>query len=125
MLRVSADATDSEIDINIINGETNDVPGIEFEQELMRFAESLASGNEADLTSARSALLKVAGPGVLVDSAGVAANFQRMVRIADAMGIPVDTTSSELSNKVREDLDLYRFASAGNSAPSSLVSEKS
>ena len=82
----------------------------------MQFAETLASRNEPELAIARSQLLSVAGPEVLVDAAGVAANFQRMVRIADAMGIPVDTMDSELSNKVRLDLDLYRFASAENSA---------
>jgi hypothetical protein len=32
------------------------------------------------------------------------------------MGIPVDTKDSELSNKIRQDLNLYRFTSAENSA---------
>jgi hypothetical protein len=51
---------------------------------------------------------------VLVDAAGVAANFQRMVRIADSMGIPIDDTESDLGKSVRSELDLGRFASAQN-----------
>ena len=48
------------------------------------------------------------------DAAGVAANFQRMVRIADSMGIPVDDMEQELGQAVRAELDLTRFASAAN-----------
>ena len=51
---------------------------------------------------------------VLVDAAGVAANFQRMVRIADATGIPVDQMDTELSREIRSTLGLERFASARN-----------
>ncbi len=117
MLRVSASATNSNVDINMINGECKDQDSdVEHGFELMKFAEALASGEKDDLITARKELLETASPAVLVDAAGVAANFQRMVRIADAMGIPVDTKDSELSNQVRKDLDLYRFASAENSS---------
>ncbi len=62
-------------------------------------------------------MLDVAGETVLVDAAGVAANFQRMVRIADSMGIPVDQlTENEMSDQIRNELDLYRFKSAENSS---------
>ena len=116
MLRVSARIANSEIDIHMINGESSgNSTGIQFGEELMHFAEALSSGDEGRLTTARTRLLDIAGPGVLVDTAGVAANFQRMVRIADAMGIPVDTVDSDLSNEVRRELDLYRFESAANS----------
>jgi len=69
------------------------------------------------LAKARESLLDVAGETVLVDAAGVAANFQRMVRIADSMGIPVDQlTENEMSDQIRNELDLYRFKSAENSS---------
>jgi hypothetical protein len=48
----------------------------------------------------------------LVDAAGVAANFQRMVRLADSIGIPIDDMTVELGQRVREQLDLYEFESA-------------
>lgn len=115
MLRVSATQTDREIDIQIINGAESELPGLEFAAELAAFAEAVASMDEKRLKPARESLLANAGPSVLVDAAGVAANFQRMVRIADSMGIPVDSVDNEVSNQVREELDLYRFRSANNS----------
>ena len=75
----------------------------------MEFAESVASRDQDALVKARQRLLDEAGPEVLVDAAGVAANFQRMVRIADSIGIPVDDMESELGRSVRDDLQLERF----------------
>ena len=78
----------------------------------MRFAESVASGDPEALRLSRDALLMAAGPRVLVDAAGVAANFQRMVRITDAMGIPIDDPSLEVGQQVRNELNLTAFAGA-------------
>ena len=114
MLRVSASTTDTDIDLNAINGDTDSAAvGITYGPELVRFAESIALRDE-QLAQHRKTLLQVAGPEVLVDAAGVAANFQRMTRIADSIGIPVDDMQSKLGQAVRQDLDLERFASARN-----------
>lgn len=115
MLRVSMQQTDRNIDLQVINGESDEVADVAFANELSEFAEALASFDEDKLTRARQGLVDVAGETVLVDAAGVAGNFQRMVRIADAMGIPVDAMDNEFQNQVREELDLYRFRSAENS----------
>lgn len=117
MLRVSAKTTDTNIDIQMINGDETaaaDHSGIEHGLELMKFAESLATRSESDLQRDRKNLLATAGARVLVDAAGVAANFQRMVRIADSTGIPVDNMESQTGKDVRSELDLTRFASAQN-----------
>lgn len=114
MLRVSATKTNTEIDLQAVIGE--EPQGIEFGAELMKFAESVAMRDQEGLTASRQALLHAAGPTVLVDAAGVAANFQRMVRIADSIGIPVDDMESELGDQIRQELQLQRFASAINSA---------
>ena len=115
MLRASALTNQIEIDIQGINGDASAAAtGIEHGKELMNFAEALASGDAITLTDAREALLASAGDKVLVDAAGVAANFQRMVRIADSTGIPVDDMETELGQGVREELNLSRFASAKN-----------
>ena len=114
MLRVSAMTTETAIDLQGINGDAAGAAvGIPFGCELMHFADSVAR-RASDLEQHRQALLNAAGPQVLVDAAGVAANFQRMVRIADSTGIPVDDMSSELGQGVRGELGLERFASAGN-----------
>lgn len=112
---MSSKVAEVEADLAMINGEVTENSGIEFGVELMEFAASLAGGTDDELESAREALLKAAGPAVLVDAAGVAGNFQRMVRIADALGIPVDSVDNDLSNEIRRDLDLYRFGTAENS----------
>ena len=89
--------------------------GIEFGEQLMKFAESVATRNAEDLKIARDELLEVAGELVLVDAAAVAANFQRMVRIADSVGIPVDNMDGDIGKQVREELNLSRFVTAKNS----------
>ena len=115
MLRVSAQATSSEVDLQAINGDADSAAvGIEFGPQLMHFAEAVAM-RSPDLSERRRELLKAAGPTALVDAAGVAANFQRMVRIADAIGIPVDDMQAELGRNVRAELGIERFPSARNS----------
>ena len=49
-----------------------------------------------------------------MDTAAVIGNFQRMVRIADATGIPLDAPVGALSAEIRDELDLGSFASAAN-----------
>lgn len=119
MLRVSAKVTETEIDIQGINGsESAAGAGVQYGTELMKFAEAVANRDEQALTEARSGLLEVSDKLVLVDASAVAANFQRMVRIADAMGIPVDDMDGEVSKQVREELDLNRFSTAQHSLAS-------
>ena len=115
MLRASAMTTETEIDIQGINGDGSAAGvGLEHGEALMQFAEGVATRDQAALDSARQRLLDEAGSEVLVDAAGVAANFQRMVRIADSIGIPVDDMESELGRSVRDDLGLERFLQTAN-----------
>lgn len=115
MLRVSAQATSSEVDLQAINGDpASAAVGIAFGPELMRFAESVAM-RSPDLPECRKELLEAAGPTALVDAAGVAANFQRMVRIADAIGIPVDDMQAEIGRGVRDELRIDHFPSSRHS----------
>jgi len=110
--------TTASVDLQIINGDESaaaNSAGVKLGAPLMRFAQSLALRNEEDLQRDREALLASGGANVLVDAAAVAANFQRMVRIADAIGIPVDDMNAELGVEIRATLDLQRFASANNS----------
>jgi len=111
----SAQANNTEIDLQGVNGDADAAAvGIPLGAELMRFAEALSSRDFEALKDARAALLAAAEERVLVDAAGVAGNFQRMVRIADAIGIPTDDVTTESILGLRDDLDLYRFASAEN-----------
>lgn len=116
MLRVSAMTTETEVDLQGVNGDAASAAmGIEYGAELMSFAESLAQRDESGLARSRTALRQAAGDKVLVDAAGVAANFQRMVRIADSIGIPFDNMQSDFANSIQTELNLARFASAQHS----------
>ena len=116
MLRVSAMTTETEVDLQGVNGDAASAAlGIEYGAELMSFAESLAQRDESGLARRRTALRQAAGDKVLVDAAGVAANFQRMVRIADSIGIPFDNMQSDFANSIQTELNLARFASAQHS----------
>jgi len=117
MLSLSADISKQDVDLAVINGEGHG--GVPFGAELTDFAGALASRDEAALVTARDALANAAGPEVLVDAAAVAANFQRMVRIADSTGIPADDLVQAISGDIADQLDLRRFESAGNTPPQS------
>ena len=121
MLSLSADITESDVNLQMVNGDDSATVGdVAYATALMKFAEALAGRDETDLASARAALLEEAGANVLVDAAGVAANFQRMVRIADSTGIPLDERSAALADGTIKELDLRRFDSARNTPPGGL-----
>jgi uncharacterized membrane protein YcjF (UPF0283 family) len=70
----------------------------------------MVGDDAAALTPARHAVIEGISPEALVDAAGVASNFERMVRIADATGIQLDERMAALSQEVRDTLRLERFA---------------
>ena len=119
MLRASSKLTGSEADLHAVMGAGATHTGVAHGQRLVAFAEAaVAATHEADpaLATARDELLAAAGPDALVDAAAVVGNFQRMVRIADGTGIPVDGGMNALTAGMREDLGIDRFGSAANTA---------
>ena len=84
----------------------------------MAFADALVAADEGALAAVRVALRAALGDEGFVDASAVASNFQRMVRIADATGIPLDTPVAAFSEDIREELDLARFGSSANTAGS-------
>ena len=120
MLSLSADLTETDVDLKMINGQSNADGGVAHGEVLMNFAEALPSRDEAALGAAREALLREAGPEILVDVAAIAGNFQRMVRIADATGIPLDDRNVAISGDVCDELDLASMYTAQNTPPPKL-----
>lgn len=115
MLSLSADISESPVDLDMINGDAAAAAsGVLHGAALLDFAEAIARRDEAALKQSRETLEREAGAEVVVDAAAVAANFQRMVRIADSTGIPLDTTAAALSTGIRKQLDLGSFATAQN-----------
>lgn len=82
---------------------------------LTAFAEAAVRQTDA-LPGLRERIATELGPQELVDAAGIVANFQRMVRIADGCGIPLDDFTRDATDDCREELGIHEYASAANTA---------
>jgi hypothetical protein len=71
--------------------------GVPHERELLALAEAMVRGGDAEMRAARAAAVDAIGPDAFVEAAAVASNFERMVRIADAAGIPLDAPLDALT----------------------------
>ena len=112
MLRASIEYSGSGAQISgIAEGAKAGDAGIEHGERLTTFADAAVKGDPAELATAREALRDAAGSEVLVDAAAVVGNFERMVRIADGTGIPLDGVVTALSGDFREELGLEEFQS--------------
>jgi hypothetical protein len=112
MLRASS-ANDIGENLNlhaVIDGANID-SGVPHSSAFINFVEA-ALTRPPDLLSAREALVEAVGVEGMVDAAAVIGNFQRMTRIADGTGIPVDAMTAEITAEMREELGLNEFASA-------------
>lgn len=126
LLRASGTISGREHDLRAITDPaTAAASGVEHAGELLRFVDAaieagseagseseLDSKREAELEAAREALRGAVGPAGLVDAAAVLGNFERMTRIADATGIPLDAATDMMSTDFRGSLGLDGFASA-------------
>lgn len=83
------------------------------EDVLVAFAEA-AVRRDPELPQARAALAERLGAEALVDAAAVVGNFERMVRVADATGIPLDRPVSLISADLQESLGVRAFGQAEN-----------
>ncbi|MEE8304803.1 MAG: alkylhydroperoxidase-related (seleno)protein, partial [Candidatus Tectomicrobia bacterium] len=90
--------------------------GIEHGEVLIAFAEAVVGSDDVALAQAREAVITAMSAEALVDAAGVASNFERMVRIADSTGIPLDDRMAQMTKTVRDELQLERFAGSKNMA---------
>jgi hypothetical protein len=95
------------VNLAAIHGE-EDVGSVCHGRLLIRFAEALVA-DDAGLERARADLAAAAGAAALVEAAGVASNFQRMVRIADATGITLGERLERMSADARAELGLEHF----------------
>ena len=119
MLRASSKTTGLDVDLDAVMGANASGTGVPHGDLLVSFAEAAcaaADERDAELAAVRNKLLTAAGPGSLVDAAAVVANFQRMVRVADGTGIPLDSQLNTLTAGLREDLGIDQFSSAANTA---------
>ena len=82
---------------------------------MIAFAEAAVRRGD-NLPDLRDEIAKRLGDQAAVDAAGIVANFQRMVRIADGCGIPLDDFTKDATEDVRGELGIHEYASAANTA---------
>ena len=85
--------------------------GVPNGRALLEFASAAVGGDDAHLARTREALRGEMGDAGVADAAGVASNFERMVRIADAIGIELGDWMETFTEGVRTDLSLERLRS--------------
>ena len=83
--------------------------GVANGRALLEFASAAAGRDEAELARSREALRAETGDAGVADASAVAANFERMVRIADAIGIELGHWMESFTEDVRADLALDRL----------------
>ena len=79
---------------------------------LAHFAEAVISGSDKALAAARQAVIDAVGGDGFVDAACVVGNFERMVRVADATGIPLDADAVDATAELRQSLGLNAYGMA-------------
>ena len=113
MLSLSMQTKGEDVDLSgIVEGADAVDARVPHGKTLARFAEAVILGSDGELTSARAAVLDAVGGDAFVDAAAVIGNFERMVRVADATGIPLDAPTTENTAALREALGLNAYGMA-------------
>ena len=122
MLRASIESLGGTVDFaGLTDGATADASPVRGAATLVGFVEAALSSEvdaaegEEDpgrLAAARERLRTELGPSAVVDAAAIIGNFERMVRIADGTGIPLDAAVNVATESIRAELGIDRFDKA-------------
>ena len=114
LLRVNSEMNDTETDLQAITSGSSVKSGVPAGEVLSRLVEVTLRPHEAQHTpeEIRQSVVDELGGAGLVDAAAIIGNFQRMTRIADGTGIPLDKPVSVMSASLREEIGIDQFGSA-------------
>ena len=118
MLRASIESEGGEDDLrSLTDGEAAVDSSVRGAATLILFVEATLSGEAAEIAKARDRVRDDLGSAALVDAAAVIGNFERMVRIADSTGIPLDTPVNVATSEIRGELGIDGFEAAARTKP--------
>ena len=120
MLRVSSQVNGDQVNLQSLVSGASVSSGVPGDTVLLEFAEAVFAGDPASIAGSREAVSGELGESAMIDAAAVIANFHRMVRIADATGIPLDTQVAALSADIRENLNINEYSRAEDTPESAL-----
>ena len=88
--------------------------GVKFGHELVKFGGAIAGNDRQALVAARDALVQHIGPASVSTASIIAANFSMLDRIANAIGISVDSMIVKPTAAFRAELGIDSYPSAAN-----------
>jgi len=92
-------------------------PSVPAGVDLSGFVDAVLGGTDDELAKARSTLTDEVGEQGMRDASAVIANFQRMVRIADGLGIALDAPTEMATRADRDRIGVDSFGSASHTPP--------
>ena len=111
---MSGQVQGKEVNLDAVNGAAVSDSVVAHEDLLVAFTDAAMGADDALLADKRAELKNALSPAAFVDACATIGAFNVVDRIADATGIPLDEGFAELSENVRSELDLGRFASSAN-----------
>ncbi len=115
MLRASVETDGAEADYRgIADRESAEESSIPAAGALVGLVEASLSDDERDPEEARARVRRELGSAALVNAAAVIGNFERMTRIADSTGIPLDAPVNVMTESIRAELGIDDFGSAAD-----------
>jgi len=115
MLRESINVKENAVDLEgLTDASCKEVPGIPHSKILLEFSDVFMTRDAQALAEVRDRLAQEMGLEAVVAAVGVASNFQRMDRIADATGLRSDDQIQAMQQDLVDQLGLDRYASAAN-----------
>jgi hypothetical protein len=118
MLRASVETEGAEVDYRgIADPETAEASSVPGAGALVGLVDATLSADGGDGDAARERVRRELGSEALVDAAAVIGNFERMTRIADATGIPLDPPVNVATEALRAELGIDRYGSAAHTKP--------
>jgi len=120
MLRASIETTGGEVDLSgLTDASSAEASPVRGAGALVGFVEATLSAAALsaaapEIAKARDRVRNELGSEALVDAAAIIGNFERMTRIADGTGIPLDVPVRVATESLRSELGLDRFESAAH-----------
>lgn len=115
LLRASGQQTNQDYDLTGIT-DSDHTAGVANEEHLRRLTDATVQGDWLTLADARREAEVAMGEQQVADALVVAAAFNGITRVADATGIPLDASTAQATQTMREDTGIDRFDYTAKSA---------
>ena len=109
-LRESVQANDRANDLEVVTGRRDGDAGVPHGAFLVDLANAVAGWRWDELATLRRRGIELIGPEATRDAILVAAGFNGITRVADAIGIRLDARTANVSVGVRAEIGIDAFA---------------